>query len=232
MSSPDLPFRLLAITPPTGAVDGAVVEAWRSGGADGAGIAVLLREPGLGPAAILAPDGRLAALRRACDRAGIRVLLGCDPQHVDAGARQMNTCGLAGLQLRGDPTLEELTFARERLADGILGRSCHDDPQLGHDLCDYTCFGPVFEPRTQQAGARKRPAGPEALARWCDGPGARIFAVGGVGPKTAQTCVEAGAFGLAGIGSFFGDPARVTQDVAALCAALERARRSHAKKET
>ena len=43
-----------------------------------------------------------------------------------------------------------------------------------------------------------------------------MFALGGVGPATAAACLDAGARGLAGIGVFFGPPAQVEQDVAAL----------------
>lgn len=224
-------FRLLAITPPSGAVDGSIVAAWSEAGAGEHGIAVLLREPGRRGSEILAPDGRLWSLRRLCDRHGLRVLLSCDQAHLDDGVRALNTCGLQGLQLRGDPGLQVLRFARDRLGDGVLGRSCHGEPQPGQDLVDYTCFAPVFEPRTREPGAAKEAAGIDALARWTADPAAHIFALGGIGPREAGPCVEAGAFGLAGITTFFGEHAKVAQDVAVLCAELARARSSHGAKE-
>jgi thiamine monophosphate synthase len=224
-------FRLLAITPPIGAVDASIVAAWSEAGAGEHGIAVLLREPGRRGSEILAPDGRLSGLRRLCDRHGVRVLLACDQADLDDGVRALNTCGLQGLQVRGDPGLQVLRFARERLGDGILGRSCHGEPQPGHDIVDYTCFAPVFEPRTRDHGVPKEAAGVETLARWTADQDADIFALGGIGPEEARACLAAGTFGLAGITTSFGEHAKVAHDVAKLCAELARAKSSHGAKE-
>jgi len=225
-------FRLLAVTPPAGAVDASIVAAWSEAGAGEHGIAVLLREPGRRGSEILAPDGRLSGLRRLCDRHGVRVLLAVDQADLDDAVRALNTCGLQGLQLRGDPGLQVLRFARERLGDGILGRSCHGDPQPGNDLVDYTCFAPVFKPKTRDHGVAKEAVGVEALARWTADTDAAIFALGGIAPGKARACVDAGAFGLAGISTFFGSHAKVAEDVAKLCAELARAKRPHGAEET
>jgi thiamine monophosphate synthase len=160
------------------------------------------------------------------------VLLAADQGDIDDAVRALNTCGLQGLQLRGDPGLNMLSFARERLGDAILGRSCHGEPQPGHDLVDYTCFAPVFKPRTPGHGVAKAAAGVEVLASWTADEEARVFALGGIGPKEAGACVDAGAFGLAGISTFFGQHAKVAQDVAKLCAELARAKSPHGAKET
>lgn len=225
-------FRLLAITPPSGAVDASIVAAWSEAGAGEHGIAVLLREPGRRGSEILAPDGRLSSLRRLCDRHGVRVLLAADQADLDDAVRALNTCGLQGLQLRGDPGLQLLRFARDRLGDGVLGRSCHGDPQPGHDLVDYTCFAPVFKPKTKDHGVAKEAVGVEALARWTANTDAAIFALGGIVPSKARACVAKGAFGLAGISTFFGKHAKVAEDVAKLCAELARAKSPHGAKET
>ena len=73
-------FRLLAITPPTGMVDPAVVEAWA--GARSVGLAVLLREPGTKPDDLVNDGHRLAPLRRACADAGVPCLLSVDAPAV------------------------------------------------------------------------------------------------------------------------------------------------------
>jgi thiamine monophosphate synthase len=218
-------FRLLAITPPTGAVPPNIVARWLAAGAREVGLAVLLREPGRDPRELLAADGRLAAVRRRCRDAGIPLLLNLDPAAV--ATVDLAAAGLAGLHLRGDPDLAALTRGRDHLrtesepvlSDRLLGRSCHGRPQPGHALVDYTLFAPVFPPTTAQPGApvgSKLPAGLAALTAWTREPGAVVFALGGIGPATAAACLAAGAHGLAGIGVFFGEPAQVEQDVAAL----------------
>ncbi|MEM6993042.1 MAG: hypothetical protein AAF721_21195, partial [Myxococcota bacterium] len=66
MSDPAFPFRLLAITPPEGAVAPDLVDRWLEA-ADGIGLAVLLRDPGATPAVA----SRLAALSARCRDLGV-----------------------------------------------------------------------------------------------------------------------------------------------------------------
>lgn len=203
MSTPR--FRLLAITPPTGPVPGDILDAWLAADAHTVGLAVLLRDPTLAPADLLASD-RLAPLRRRCRDHAVPLLLSIDP---DAPLPPIPP-DIAGLHLRRDPTLAQLAAVpRDSL---LLGRSCHGAPQPGHAQVDYTLLAPIFPPLT----SRKPPAGLPALRAWTRDPAATIFALGGVTPATAPACLAAGAHGLAGIGVFFGEPAQVEQDVAAL----------------
>jgi thiamine-phosphate pyrophosphorylase len=229
-----LPFRLLAVTPPTGPVAADSVDRWLAAGAAAVGVAVLLREPGRRAPELLADDGRLAPLRRRCRERGVPVLLGTSPGEL-AGLSAFPR-DLAGVQLARDPGPAALTAAREQLARLVgaaasarlwLGRSCHGEPQPGADCVDYTVVAPVFTPGTTDPThplGPKRPAGLTLLARWCAIPDAVMFALGGVTPATARACLAAGAHGLAGISVVFGDPARVEQDVAALCRQLADAR--------
>lgn len=208
------PFRLLAITPPTGPVDPDLVTRWRAGAGDCA-LAVLLREPGAPPDVLLDPAGRLAPLVRRCRDRAIPLLLAVDLAHV---ARAVELTGIDGLHLRGDPSLASLADLRPRLP-GLLGRAVHGEPRPGHHLVDYTLVAPVFSPTTAQPGAplgSKPPLGLAGLRAWTADPAACIVALGGVGPETARDCLAAGARALAGIGVFFGPPGRVEQDVAAL----------------
>jgi len=213
------PFRLLAVTPPTGPVPADSLAAWCG---VRTALAVLLREPGRRAAEVLAAEGRLAGLRRECRTAGVPMLLSVDQEDL-AGLATLPD-DLAGVHLRGDPDPAALMAARARIgrlrpAGAWLGRSCHGAPQPGHEQVDYTLFAPVFAPTTAQPGkpiGSKIPAGLAALTEWARAPGACVFALGGVGPVTAAACLAAGARGLAGIGVFFGEPGRVAQDVAAL----------------
>ena len=176
------PFRLLAITPPVGPVPADLVSRWLGAGA--LDIALLLREPGTSAAQLLAPRGRLAAIRGACFARGIPVLLSVHASELGLPVPS----DIAGLHLRGDPELALLERARPgqpvpsdslpgahpvpsdsparvpvashddppRRAGPWLGRSCHGAPRPGDALVDYTLFAPVFAPTTTQPG---RPPG-------------------------------------------------------------------------
>ena len=215
-----LGFRLLAITPPTGPVDPALVDAWAVGRA--VGIAVLLREPGASAATLVGEGHRLEPLRRACARVGIPCLLSVDPSAVPTLGSTATMPGIAGVQLRGDPTEAELAVARERLPEGhVLGRSCHGRPAAMGERVDYSVLAPIFAPRTASTtpGPGKRAVGLEPLREFARRE-RHVFALGGVTGARAEACRGAGAFGLAAIRTFFGPPADVTDNVAHLARAL------------
>lgn len=239
------PFDLLAITPPSGPVAPELVARWLAAGAvpalapaqpradapvpgrhtrEPARLAVLLREPGAAPDALLDPAGRLAAFVRACRGADLPLLLAVDPGHV----AEALSLGPDGVHLRGDPDPAVLASLRPRVR-GILGRACHGAPQSGHACVDYTLLAPIYPPTTAGPGAplgSKRPIGLAGLRAWTHDPAAAIVALGGVDPDTAGPCLDAGARALAGIGVFFGPPERVEHSVAALCG-LVRTRAAH-----
>lgn len=224
------PFRLLAITPPEGATNPSIVDAWASASAHG--VAVLLRHPGapLRELASMIREGRLRGVAERCTSERIPLLLSLGPAELghlariggSAGLRQRTGAPICGVQLRGDPTSAQLQELRRSLGPGWLGRSCHGAPTGSHGPVDYTCVAPIFPPTTVQAGRLKTAAGLGVLRAWSSGPQARIFALGGVGPTTAESCLAAGAWGLAGIGLFFGDPARVGEDVASVVQIVDR----------
>jgi thiamine monophosphate synthase len=215
-------FRLLAITPPIGPVDPGLVDAWQ--GAEAVGLAVLLREPGCEPAALVSEAHRLAPLRRACTYAAVPWLLSVDPERLEGLDRVLGVPGLAGVQLRGDPSPQVVDEAWHRLGAGmVLGRSCHGTPQPMGAHVSYSVFAPIFTPRTaspgSEPGAGKQAVGLAALQAFV-AVQPRVFALGGIGPEQAPACVRAGAFGLAAIRSFFGPPHEVADDVGRLVCAL------------
>jgi thiamine monophosphate synthase len=219
-------FRLLAITPPAGPVDPAVVEAWR--GAASVGLAVLLREPGTEPAALVGEGHRLAPLRRACTRAGVPWLLSVDPAHVPELGSVLATPGLRGVQLRGDPSVESIEAARRVLgAERVLGRSCHGAPAPMGERVEYSVLAPIFAPRTGTLGPTDAGTGRSGKQAVGLGPlrafaavEPHVLALGGITAARAPACVRAGAFGLAAIRSFFGPPRQVADDVERLVRAL------------
>lgn len=213
-------FRLLAITPPAGPVDPGLVAAWRE--ADSVGLAVLLREPGCDPAALVSDEHRLAPLRRACTQAGVPWLVSVGPEHLEAIDAVLAAPGLGGIQLRGDPTLAVVDEARRRLGPGlVIGRSCHGTPRPMGERVSYSVLAPIFAPRTASptAGPGKQAVGLGPLRAFA-AVQPRVLALGGIGPENARACVRAGAYGLAAIRSFFGPPDEVADDVARLVGAL------------
>lgn len=212
-------MRALAITPPASVapkLSAELVDAWLRGGAAELGLAVLLREPGAGIGATLG-DPRFAELRATLAERGIPTLLSVDGDAVEqAGLVLAARPALAGVQLRGDPSVAVIERWRERLGALVIGRSCHGhEPDAAEHAVDYTCVAPVFAPHTEQPGVEKQAIGLAALARWA-ATVPRVFALGGVDLDTAQACLAAGAVGIAGISLFFGQSAAAQQNVAAL----------------
>lgn len=209
--------RLLAITPPSGAPDPAIVDAWAAGRE--LGLALLLRRPGRRARQTLA-DPDLQPLRARARAEGMVVLLSCHPDDTDGWAAALDA-GLDGVQLRADPGPGTVAAAR---AAGfrLVGASMHAPAPAVLPPADYLCVAPIFAPRTESPGAAKTAAGLAALGAFT-GRGADIVALGGVTPMTAPACLLAGATGLASIRSFFGPTAEVADNVASLVAALARA---------
>jgi thiamine monophosphate synthase len=219
--APPIPApRLLAITPPTGAIDPELVDAWLDAGAATLDLAVLLREPGLGLTELLAAE-RLLPLRRRLAERGVPAITSLDARDLDA--RDLDRVSallaaadppIAGVQLRGDPSLATLARVRPRVP-GLLGRSCHGDPQLGDEQVDYTVLAPIFAPHTRTPGLEKSPIGLAGLRRWTATP-RHLLALGGITPANAGQVLAAGASGIAGISLVFGQPSDAADNVAAL----------------
>lgn len=205
--------RLLAITPPQGPVATTCLEA----AADlGIALSVLLREPGENPEAMLRPDARVGPLLRVARAANIPVLASCTATDAVGFATTARDAGLCGLQLRGDPSDDELLRARAAWPQGILGASVHGDPRTV--AADYVVLAPVFAPGTP-AGFAKEAVGVEPLHHWSTRH-PRVFALGGITPETAGACTAAGAYGVAGISTFLGSADAVADTLRALATVL------------
>jgi thiamine monophosphate synthase len=88
---------------------------------------------------------------------------------------------------------------------GPLGMSCHGLADLARAAvcCDYATLSPVFAPRSKPI--ERPPIGLAGLRLACAESPLPVLALGGLGPEGVEACLEAGAHGVAGIGSF-GDP--------------------------
>lgn len=210
-----LRLRLLAITPPQGLVDPAIVDAW---GCEphAQDLALLVRRPGCGPARALADPGLARLLDAARDR-GVPIVASCD-RDDPRGVAAARAAGCIGVQLRGDPSDDAVTAAR-RAGAALVGASMHLPAPAVLPGADWLCVAPVFAPRTESSDRVKTPSGPAAIAAYA-GRGVDVIALGGVTAQTAAACVAAGAAGLASIRSFFGPAAEVADNVAAFRAAL------------
>ena len=215
-------FKLLAITPPDGKVPDRF-DTWVKAGALDVGLAILLRTPQT-PGIEVLLDPRFDRIRQAAKTHDVPVLLGCAPVDLLSGALPvggLEEANISGVQLRGDPGAELLAPLRAQLgATAWIGRSSHTSPEQQPPGFDHTCVSPIFVPTTPQVGKPVNPRGVRALNRFKSAGHPNVFALGGVNAKNAESCVSAGADGLAAIGALFGDEGAVVENVSAFRAAL------------
>jgi thiamine-phosphate pyrophosphorylase len=112
--------------------------------------------------------------------------------------------GADGVHLRSDDisVVEARTIARlasrNQEPKWLVAVSCHseEDVRRAADAgADFVVFAPVFEKTSS------RPTGIDALHRACQYR-IPVLALGGVTPENAQSCLDAGAAGIAGIRLF------------------------------
>jgi thiamine-phosphate pyrophosphorylase len=181
--------RLLVLTDRTQTASGALASVVRAA-VDGGARAIVLREKDLCPS------------ERASMAAGLR-------RHVDV------LIVASDASIAGDGVHLAATDPVPDRRPGLVGRSCHDADELAQaaaDGCDYATVSPVF------ASASKPGHGPplgipglRALAAGSDLP---IYALGGVTPGRARSCCDAGAHGVAVMGTIMRsrDPAATVRD--------------------
>lgn len=102
-----------------------------------------------------------------------------------------------GLHFRGQAPL--ITSS-----SSFRGRSCHSLVELqaaSDEGIDYGFYSPIFATATHPEA---EPLGITALEKACTSVALPIFALGGLDAERSQTCMEAGAYGVAGIRMFMG----------------------------
>jgi thiamine-phosphate pyrophosphorylase len=85
----------------------------------------------------------------------------------------------------------------------LIGVSCHSLDEVvraENEGADYVLFGPVFAPLSKTSDLT--PRGLEELGRVCGSVKIPVLALGGITWENSQSCVEAGAAGVAGITLF------------------------------
>jgi thiamine-phosphate pyrophosphorylase len=111
------------------------------------------------------------------------------------------SCGADGVHLPSDALPLPQVRARAGAA-AVVGISCHSENevlQAGSDGASYVLVGPVFPTPSKP---ESKPLGVQTLREICRRSPAPVFALGGVTRDNAESCVRAGAVGIAGIRLF------------------------------
>jgi thiamine-phosphate pyrophosphorylase len=112
--------------------------------------------------------------------------------------------------------VKRLVDTRGQGEDFLIGASCHSLETVraaAKDDVDYLFFGPVFA--TPSKAAFGAPQGLERLAEVCRTVSIPVLAIGGITLENAESCLSAGAAGIAAI-RLFQDAYEITSLVRAL----------------
>lgn len=118
------------------------------------------------------------------DRIDVAVTCGADGVHMPSGAMPVG----AARELAGETR--------------IVGVSCHNEDEAveaARTGASYILLAPVF-PTPSKPGAK--PLGLRLLEKTCSRASVPVFALGGVDVENAESCIRAGASGVAGIRLF------------------------------
>lgn len=115
------------------------------------------------------------------------------------------------------PSPSSARASTQQLADGLVGRSCHDLDELvaaATEGADYATVSPVYA--TASKPGYGPPLGPDGLAALVEAAAMPVYALGGI--ETAaqvSACLAAGAEGVAVMGALMRaeDPASLTADL-------------------
>jgi thiamine-phosphate pyrophosphorylase len=159
---------------------------------------VQLREKDLGVQELTElAEAMMAAMRDSAAKSRPRLLINAGAAGAEEAARSV---GAAGIHLPGRWTAEQVGMARIR---GTVSVGCHSVGEVAVARAagaDMALLSPVFP---TESHPEARPLGLDALRAASQTAGKMpVFALGGVDPRNAASCIEAGAAGVAGIRTF------------------------------
>ncbi|MDK2972825.1 MAG: thiamine-phosphate pyrophosphorylase [Candidatus Sumerlaeota bacterium] len=161
---------------------------------DGGVTAVMLRERDLSPANLYQQAVRLAPL---CREAGITFLLHNSLEVALAA-------GADGVHL-GHGSIPPARVRALAPPPFIVGYSAHSEMEIERATqwgMDYCTLSPVFYPTSKEISNPM--LGLEGFARIAAQTPMPLVALGGIAPSNARACIEAGAVGVAAIGTLYG----------------------------
>ncbi len=185
-------LRLVAITDRVLARGGLLqaVEAVLEGGAT----AVMLREKDLSPREMMA---LALPLRAATMRRGAALI-------VSRSVEVALAAGADAVHLGHDALEPEaaMRVAGDRLSVGVSAHGDRDVREAAERGLAYVTVSPLFHPTSKTTPLV--PIGVEGLAHVCALARLPVVALGGIAPDNARACIDAGAIGVAAIGSLLG----------------------------
>jgi len=138
------------------------------------------------------------------DRADVAIASGAGLHLRSDGppATRVRTLGAPSAGTRSLPS------SRGSVSDWLIGRSVHTASEAAAAVeTDYLIFGTVFPTRSKPDAAPV--AGLDGLRAACASTAVPVLAIGGITPGRVADCRRSGAAGVAAIGAFFSEPARV-----------------------
>ncbi len=171
---------------------------------DGGATAIMLREKDLPPAELyeLALAIRKATMAREAAlivNRSVEVALAVGAEAVHLGSDAL------------DPTTV-MTIAGERLSIGLSAHGDREVREAAECGLAYVSVSPIFAPTSKQSPLT--PIGVEGLQHICALAQLPVLALGGMTPRNARACFEAGAIGVAAIGGLLGsdDPRNAARE--------------------
>jgi thiamine-phosphate pyrophosphorylase len=162
----------------------------------GGATAIMLREKDLAPRAL---HELALGLRRLTIKRGAALIVNRSVEVALAVGADAVHLGFDAL----DPTVA-MTVAGDRVSIGLSAHTVEDVARATEEGLAYVTWSPVFAPTSKHSYLA--PTGIDRLKGICATTSLPVVAVGGITSRNARVCIEAGAVGVAAIGSLFGAP--------------------------